>query len=403
MCNTVVVSGVGVVSSIGIGKDAFWKNLIAGKSGIQRITSFNTENYARHYAGEVRDFNPYERIPSQAVPFLGRASQFAISAAKLALEDACIQPEELRNRKTAIVLGTTLPEGNAVDFVSQMLMPPKEWDGISAQDLFNVFPPSMPKNIGDFLGIEARALLIPCACAAGNYAIAYGCNLIKNHAVDIAIVGGSEALSRLTFQGFHRLQAMAQERCAPFDKDREGMVMGEGAGILILECLEKAVERKAAAYARILGYGLSCDAHHITIPKPEGITKVIRKTLLNSGVSEEGIDYINAHGTGTPANDKAEAGAIKEVFASRRIPVSSIKSMLGHCMGAASAIEAVSCCLSLREQIAPPTINFTTPDPECDIDCVPNRARRMGLKVVLNNSFAFGGNNCCVVFGHTES
>lgn len=400
MRNAVVVTGVGVVSSIGIGKDTFWENLIAGKSGIKRIRSFNTEKYERHYAGEIQDFNPYDHIPRPAVPFLGRSSQFAISATKLALEDAHIQPEELRNRKAAIVLGTTLPEGNSVDFVSQMLILHKGLDEISPLDLFNVFPPSIPKNIGDFLGIEARTLLIPCACAAGNYAIAYGCNLIKNHTVDVAIVGGSEAFSRLTFQGFHRLQAMAPEICAPFDKNREGMVIGEGAGILILECLEKAAERKAAAYARILGYGLSCDAHHITIPKKEGITKVIRKTLLNSGVSEEDIDYINAHGTGTPANDKTEASAIKEVFASRRVPVSSIKSMLGHCMGAASGIEAICCCLALREQIAPPTINFTTPDPECDIDCVPNQARRMKLKIVLNNSFAFGGNNCCVVFGH---
>lgn len=400
MSNKVVVTGLGVVSSLGVGKDAFWDNLIAGKSGISEVTRFDTGRYARHYAGEIKEFAPDDFIPKNMAAFLGRASQFAIAAAKLALDDAHIKIEELRERKVAVVLGATLPEGSLLDFTSQMLIQ-KELNRIPHRDLLSIFPPSIPGNVSNFLGIEALNLLIPCACAAGNYAIGYGMDLIKSGSVDLVIAGGSEALSRLTFQGFHRLYAMAPEICAPFDKDRKGMLVGEGAGILILE---HSAKRKVRARAQVLGYGLSCDAHHITIPRKEGIKKVIKNALKNANTSGQDIDYISAHGTGTSANDKTEAGAIKDLFDSRRqkTPVSSIKSMLGHCMGAASSMEAIACCMALEKQMAPPTINFETSDPECDIDCIPNLSRRLKLKTVLNNAFAFGGNNCCVVFGGAD-
>jgi 3-oxoacyl-[acyl-carrier-protein] synthase II len=403
MNKNVVVTGLGVVSSIGIGKDIFWTNLIAGKSGIREISLFDTSKYKRHHAGEIKDFQADVFISKNMLPFLGRASQFAVAATKLALEDANIKVGELKNRKAAIVLGATLPEGNSLDVSAQMLLQ-KDTEMIVNRDIMHIFPPSIPANIANMLGIKEINVLIPCACAAGNYAVGYGFNLIKRGIVDLAIVGGSEALSRLTFQGFQRLNAMANELCAPFDKNRDGMLLGEGAGILILESLAQVKKRKSVAYAQVLGYGLSCDAHHITIPTKEGIKKVMKKALIDANISERDVHYINAHGTGTHANDRTEALAIQELFGSdhKGIPVSSIKSMLGHCMGAASSIEAITCCMALREQIVPPTINFKTPDPECDIDCVPNYARKVNLKTVLNNAFAFGGNNCSVVFASAD-
>lgn len=207
--------------------------------------------------------------------------------------------------------------------------------------------------------------------------------------------------SRIAFMGFNRLLAIAPEKCQPFDKNRKGMMVGEGSAILVLEPLENALRRKADIYAEVLGYGLSCDAHHMTAPQASGIAMAIRNGLRDSGIRPEDVDYINAHGTGTPVNDRAECLAIKEVFGdySKKVAVSSIKSMLGHTMGAASAIEAAACCLAIKNSIIPPTINYETPDPECDIDCVPNICRRQQVDIALNNASAFGGNNASVIFG----
>jgi 3-oxoacyl-[acyl-carrier-protein] synthase II len=215
--------------------------------------------------------------------------------------------------------------------------------------------------------------------------------------------GGVDAFSRVAFTGFNRLLAMAPEKCQPFDKNRKGMMLGEGAGVLLLESLEHAQKRGAKIYVEMLGYGLSCDAHHMTQPSEEGIARCMEKALKEAGVSIDKVDYISAHGTGTPQNDKAECTALKKVFGERAksIPCSSIKSMLGHTMGAASAIESIACCLAIRDQILPPTINFETLDTECDIDSVPNFARKCKMNTILNNSYAFGGNNSCLVlFNH---
>jgi 3-oxoacyl-[acyl-carrier-protein] synthase II len=398
MSRKVVVTGLGVISSIGIGKDNFWKNLIKGESGISKVTLFDTSRFKRHYAGEIKNFNPTEFIPQDIVKFLGRASQFAIAATKLALEDAGISLVDLKNKKIAVVTGTTMAEANVLDFSCEMFLK-EEWDEITAKLLLNAFSPSIARNIGYFFQTKGFNLLIPNACAAGNYVLGYGFDLVKKGEIDLAIVGGSDALSRIAFQGFQKLYAMAPRVCTPFDKNRKGMLLGEGAGILILEPFDKALERKASIYAEVLGYGLSCDAYHMTIPKREGIKKAMEKALKNAGASIGDIDYISAHGTGTVQNDKEEAGAIKELFGEKhkKIPTSSIKSMLGHCMGAASAIEAAACCLAIKNGVIPPTINYQTPDPECDIDCVPNKAKKNIVNIVLNNSFAFGGNNCCLV------
>lgn len=400
MNKRVVVTGLGVISSIGIGKKAFWDNLLKGKSGIKKVTLFDTSKFHRHYAGEVKNFIPSRFIPKRKEKYLGRASQFAIAAVNLALRDTGLPENHLKNRHVAVVIGATIPEGNTIDLSSRMILSRKA-DKIETTTLLNIYTPAIARNLGNFFKTKGINVLIPNACAAGNYAISHAFDLIKRGDTDFAIAGGSEALSRIAFQGFQRLHAMSPRSCSPFDKNRKGMLMGEGAGILILESLDSAKKRKASIYAEVLGYGLSCDAHHITIPKKDGVRKAMQKALKNSHVSVNDVDFICAHGTGTQANDKAEATAINELFDTRNknIPVSSIKSMIGHCMGAVSSIEAIACCLAIQDKIIPPTINFKTPDPECNIDCVPNKARAVNeLNVAVNNGFAFGGNNCSVVF-----
>jgi len=397
MKKRVVITGLGIVSSIGIGKDDFWKNLIAGKSGISKVDLFDTSRFGRHMAGEIKIFDPAKFLRSRLAKFLGRASCFSIAATKLALRDASVPASELKNKDLALIIGVTIPEGNTVDESSEMILN-KKADSITKKFLLNIFSPAISRNAGRFFSFKGTNILIPNACAAGNYSIGYGFDLIQKGETDIAVVGGAEALSRIAYQGFQRLYAMSPDICSPFDKNRKGMLLGEGAGILILESMERAKQRGAHIYAEILGYGLSCDAHHISIPKKEGIKKAMQKAVKNAGLSPDSIDYISAHGTGTGANDKEESQAINELFGQRRVPVSSIKSMLGHCMGAASAIEAITCCLAIENGIVPPTINFDVPDPECDIDCVPNQARKQKINITLNNGFAFGGNNCCTVF-----
>lgn len=395
----IAVTGLGIISSIGIGKDAFWSHLIKGRSGISEIDLFDTSKFNRHFGGEIKNFDAHQYVPAEMVKFLGRASCFAIAAVKLALEDAKISLSDYKNKRVGIVIGTTMAEASVLDLSVEMFLK-DEWDDITSKLLLNAFSPSIPRNIGYFFQVKGPLnALIPTACAAGNYAIGYAYDLIKQGQLDLAIAGGAEALSRVAYQGFQRLYAMSPRLCTPFDKNRKGMLLGEGAGILILEPEKNALERSADIYGEVLGYGLSCDASHMTAPKREGIRKAMQKAVNNAGLSSKDVDYINAHGTGTLQNDKEESAAINELFGSRRVPVSSIKSMLGHTMGAASAIEAATCCLALKEGIIPPTINFKDPDPECDIDCVPNQARKLKLKRVLNNGFAFGGNNCCVVFG----
>lgn len=393
----VVVTGIGVVSSIGIGTEKFWKNLLAGTSGISPVEQFDTSTHKRHNAGEIKNFDPTRFIKSRNIKFYGRASQMAILATKLALKDADIAAKDLRTEESAVIIGATMPEGSTLDFSSEKLIR-KQGENVTKTHLLNNFPPSLCRNIGMFFKIKGNNLLIPCACAAGNYSMGYGFDLIKRGDIDLAVVGGAEALSRVAYQGFQRIYAMAPEICAPFDKNRKGMMLGEGAGVLIIESEERAKRRNASVYAEVKGYGLSCDAFHITIPKRTGVKKAMEKAIKNCDLTPGDIDYISAHGTGTGQNDKEESAAVNELFGPRKVPVSSIKSMLGHTMGAASAIEAAVCCLAIKHQEIPPTINFNTPDPDCDIDCVPNQSRKIKITHVLNNSFAFGGNNSCVVF-----
>ncbi len=395
--NRVVVTGLGVISSVGIGKDAFWEAMKKGTSGISKVTSFDTTDFKRHYGGEIKNFNPAEFIDKRKLKFLSKTSQLAIAASRLAIKDSQLSLKDLQNYRGGVIIGTTMGEGTLFDAVSIWIKEGlnKVKKSLVIQSVLN----NISANVGIYFRIFGINLLIPTACAAGNYAIGYGFDLIKKGESDIALVGGTDYFSKLAFAGFQRLYAMAPEKCQPFDKNRKGMLVGEGAGILVLERLDYALKRKAPIYAEVIGYGLSCDAYHITAPNSEGIAKAMIKAMKESGIAYCDVDYICAHGTGTVQNDKAESTAIKEVFKEnyREIPASSLKSMLGHTMGAASAIEAAACCLVVKDDIIPPTINFVTPDPECDIDCVPNVARKKVVNVALNNGFAFGGNNCCVV------
>ena len=400
MKKRIVVTGTGVVSSIGIGKDAFWENLISGRSGISEVETFDTAKYEIHKGGEVKGFKEQEFMSKSCAEEVGRASQFAIAASKLALEDANMKLSELLHEKALVAVGTTMGEGGMIEEVD------KHWTSKGEEDVWALTVSKYPSNaisdnVSKALKISGKSCVISTACAAGNYSIGFGYDMIRCGKADVAIVGGADPFSRIGFTGFGRLYAMAPEKCQPFDKNRKGMMLGEGAGILVLETLESAEKRGADIYAEILGYGLSCDASHMTMPSVEGIRKVMEKAIRNAEIKKEDVDYVCAHGTGTPANDKIETGSIKEVFGDRAkdIPVSSIKSMLGHTMGAASAIEAIACCSAIRANILPPTINLETPDPECDLDYVKDVSRGKDLGTILNNSFAFGGNNACVAIG----
>jgi len=393
----IVVTGIGVVSSVGIGKDNFWKAIINGKSGISRVTSFDTKDFKRHYASEIKNFNPEEFITKRKIKFLGRTSQMAITATSIALKDSRLSLRNIDKERAGVFIGTTMGERPLEESIDTWI---KEGaDKINKIKILQSSANNLPANIANYFKFRGPNYLIPTACAAGNYAIGYGFDLIKKGDIDYAVVGGSDSFSKVAFSGFHRLYAIAPEKCQPFDKNRKGMLVGEGAGMLVLEPIESALRRKSNIYAEVLGYGISCDAYHMTASHVEGIEKVIRKALKEADIQQEEVDYINAHGTGTQGNDKTECAAIRNVFKERyrTIPVSSIKSMLGHTMGAASAIEALACCLTVKEDIIPPTINFETPDPECDIDCVSNKAKIKRVNIALNNGLAFGGNNSCLV------
>jgi 3-oxoacyl-[acyl-carrier-protein] synthase II len=394
---------MGVISSIGIGKDEFWKHLIAGKSGIDEVERFDTSTFPIHRAGEVKHFRPDDFMPNTIWKRVGRGSQLAIAATRLALEDGMIGLKQGLPDGLGIIIGTTMGEAPSIEMIDKFWINNGE-DDVYPANVKNFPVNNLSDNVAAFFGLTGYNYVIPTACASGNYSIGYAFDIIRTGRCGILLAGGADPLSRLAFTGFNRLFAMAPEKCQPFDKNRKGMMLGEGGAVVVVESLEHAKSRGAKIYAEILGYGLSCDAHNMTIPSQKGVTKVMEKAIKNSGIKKKDVGYISAHGTGTGLNDKTETAAIKEVFGdiAKNIPVSSIKSMLGHTMGTASALEAMTCCLAMCDGVVPPTINFETADPECEIDCVPNKARKKDVKVALNNSFAFGGNNACLAVGRYE-
>ncbi len=392
----VVITGLGVVSSIGIGWQEFWKNLLAGKSGISPVTAFDTSKHFTHNGGQVKDFSFEKYLIKEYKDIFSRANQLAIVSIYLALKDSALTEEFISNNNTGVCIGITSGSIQVIENINDRLIK----NEVIEEKLAKQLPVnSTSSEIAKHFKFTGPNFTFSNACAAGNYAIGFGYDLINLGKADTMIVGGSDPFSRISFTGFNQLSAVAPEKCQPFDKNRKGMMVAEGAGIVILEKLESALNRNARIYAEVSGYGLSCDAGHMTLPSVDGVVNCMLKALSNSEVAIDDVDYISAHGTGTIANDKTECLAIKKVFGDRykNIPISSIKSMLGHAMGAASALEAVTCALAIFHDEIPPTINYETPDPECDIDCVPNKPRKHKINIALNNSYAFGGNNACLV------
>jgi 3-oxoacyl-[acyl-carrier-protein] synthase II len=400
----VVVTGIGVVTSIGIGVEPFWRNVLAGQSGIGPVESFDTGRYAVHVGGEVKSFAPGEFVRTLPVDSIARASQLAIAAARLALADAGLGPDGLDPAAAGVVFGTTSGEPVMIEHFNDLeLSGARERLGSEFIDQYPCHV--LAAHVASELGFRGPNLVIPTACAAGNYAIAHALDTLRFDEAEVMLAGGSDAFSRITYTGFARLGAIAPERVQPFDKNRKGMIPGEGAGVLVLEPLTRAQARGARIYAEVAGYGLTCDAHHMTAPQGDGAARAMQIAMADAGVAPHEVGYISAHGTGTAVNDKIETAAVKQAFGevAYRVPVSSIKSMLGHTMGAASAIEAAACALAVRDDRLPPTINFETPDPDCDLDYVPNAARSQTVHVAMNNAYAFGGNNASVIFRKFQS
>jgi 3-oxoacyl-[acyl-carrier-protein] synthase II len=394
----VVITGLGVVSSLGIGWKAFWESLLQGRSGISPVTSFDTHDQFTHNGGEVKEFRPEEFIDPVRLPGLSRASQMAFVAAKLAVRDCLVSPETLPAGSAGVCIGTNIGSAQSIEMVDEIVVREKNY-AVDGHLLSQIPTNTTAAEISREFGFTGPSLLFSTACAAGNYAIGYGADLIRTGKADLVIAGGSDAFSKVAFTGFNQFKAVAPEKCQPFDLNRRGMMVAEAAGILVLEALERAEARQAPVYAEVSGYGLSCDAYHMTTSSVDGVAACMQKALREAGCSVDEVDYISAHGTGTPTNDRNECAAIAAVFGERaaRIPTSSIKSMLGHTMGAASALEAIVCALAVKYDVVPPTINFETPDPACVIDCVPNWARKHQVAVALNNAYAFGGNNASLV------
>ncbi|WP_238697366.1 beta-ketoacyl-[acyl-carrier-protein] synthase family protein [Streptomyces sp. E2N166] len=400
----VVVTGLGVVTSIGIGIDAFTTGLREGRGGVKPITAFDTTGFDYANGCEVTDFDPAQWIHRVDPDELGRASQFSVAATRMAIEDAGLTVDEVRARRSLVSVGTTDGESRDLDQLVEtgLATGPESYDPVVARRV----PAGRLSSgiIREFALEDVEAVTIPTACAAGNYAVGYGYDALRSGDVDVALVGGADALCRKTFTGFYRLGTIAPEACQPFDKDRKGILTGEGAGILLLESLDSALARGARIYAEVLGYGLACDALHPVAPDRDSIARTIDIAHRNAGVTPDQIDFVSAHGTGTRANDITEVGAIRQIFGADAMPRTvSIKSMIGHSMGAASAVAAAACAVALTQGFIPPTVNHNETDPECGVDCVPNEARAAELNIVQNNALAFGGNNAVVILGKYRS
>jgi 3-oxoacyl-[acyl-carrier-protein] synthase II len=395
----VVITGLGVVTSIGVGADAFLDGLRAGRSGVSPIRAFDTTGFAHANGCEVTDFDPAPYLESLSPEETGRATQFSVAAARMALADAGLTPAAVQAARALVSVGTTDGESRDLDTLVAHQLGGGPDTPTEAALAARVPAARLSTSIVTELGLtDAEAVTIPTACAAGNYAIGYGFDAVRLGDVDIALCGGADAVCRKTFTGFYRLGTIAPAVCAPFDRGRTGILTGEGAGILILESLPAALKRGARIYAEVLGYGLTCDADHPVAPNQDSIARCIAAALRSAGVKPHEVDFISAHGTGTRANDITEAGAIRQVFPTPP-PTVSIKSMIGHTMGAASALASAACALALREGFIPPTINHVETDPECGLDCVPNQAVNADLRIVQNNALAFGGNNAVLLLG----
>jgi 3-oxoacyl-[acyl-carrier-protein] synthase II len=405
--NRVAITGLGVISAIGAGKEAFWDSLKAGRCGIARVSKFDPTPYPTQFAAQLNgfDFSPY--IDPKWSRRMDLTSQMAVAAAKMAVKDAKLDLDREDRERIGVVVGTAMA-GHAFILEQHDVYKEKGPMRINPFTALTVFPDAPASFISIELGLHGPSFSLATACSSALDAVGYAFNAIRKKELDVILMGGAEAtVFPQAFSAFCMLRAMSQrnddpERASrPFDKERDGFVLGEGAGMLVLEDLEHAKKRGAHIYAEIMGFGMTCDAYHMTAPEPSGrqATRAIQLALKDAGVKPADIDYINAHGTSTPLNDKTETFVIKQVFGQHayRVPVSATKSMIGHLIGAAGAVELIATTLALEHQVIPPTTNYEIPDPECDLDYVPNVARKTTIDFALKNSFGFGGKNSALV------
>jgi 3-oxoacyl-[acyl-carrier-protein] synthase II len=409
---SVVVTGLGAITPIGIGKENYWNALKEGKSGIKKITRFDVTDCPAQIAGEVNDFEANDYIDKKEAKRMDRFTQFAVAATKLAIDDAKLNLNQIDKNRFGVVLGSGIGGIETLEREYQKLITkgPKR--------ISPFFIPMMISNIAAgqisiLFGAKGPNTTIVTACASSTNSIGEAFKIIQRGDADIMVTGGTEAcITALSVAGFSSMKALStrndepDKASRPFDKDRDGFVMGEGAGILILEEKEHAIRRGAEIYAEVVGYGMSADAYHITAPAPEGegAARAIENAIADANIEAKDIDYINAHGTSTLYNDEFETRAIKNIFGDHayQLAVSSTKSMTGHLLGAAGGIEAIACIMALTKDFIPPTINYTTPDPACDLDYVPNEGRSKKVRYALSNSLGFGGHNATIILKNSR-
>src|SRR5262245_15692339 len=408
----VVVTGLGVVSPLGTGVEKNWQALIAGRSGIRAITRFSTEGFAARIAGEVPDFRAEDFIEPKEIKKMDLFIQYAIGAASMAVQDSGLKIEGEFAENVGVIIGVGLCGLDTIESTHKAML-----EG-GPRKISPFFIPKVISNLaaGQIAirhGAKGVNWTPTSACASGTHAIGEAFNLIRRGTQDAVVAGGAEAvITPLGVGGFSAMKALSTrndepERASrPFDKERDGFIIAEGSGVLILEERDRALKRGAKIYAEVLGYAANGDAYHMTAPAPEGegAARCMRLSLKDAGITPSEVDYINAHGTSTEYNDTNETQAIKKVFGEQafKLAVSSTKSMTGHLLGAAGAVEGIFSVLALRHGIIPPTINYENPDPDCDLDYVPNQARKADIRVALSNSFGFGGTNACVIFRRSE-
>ncbi|MBW1729926.1 MAG: beta-ketoacyl-ACP synthase II [Deltaproteobacteria bacterium] len=408
MPRRVVVTGIGMVTPLGTGVEKNWEMACQGRSGIGPITKFDASAFASQIAGEVTDFRSEDFMDKKQIRHFDIFVHYAVASARMAMEDSGLKIEPKNCHKVGCILGSGLGGLEMLEHYHKVLLDrgPRR---ISPFFIPGMIANMAPGQIAIEFGARGPNLSIETACAASAHAVGESFRLIREGIADAMITGGSEAVvTPLALGGFCSMRALStrndepEKASRPFDLDRDGFVMGEGAGILILEELDQALERGANIYAEVIGYGMSADAYHVSAPEPEGEGAIscMKMALQYAGLRPEDVDYINAHGTSTKLNDLSENKAIKAVFGEHayNLAISSTKSMTGHLLGGAGGVEAIFTVLTVKHGVIPPTINYETPDPECDLDYVPNQARKADVKVAMSNSFGFGGTNACLVF-----
>ncbi|MCR2043311.1 beta-ketoacyl-ACP synthase II [Anaerosalibacter massiliensis] len=405
----VVVTGLGPVTPIGVGKENYWESLVEGKSGISYITNFDIENYESKIGGEVKDFHPEDYMKKKDAKRMDKFSQFAVAGTQLAIEDSRLNLNTIDKERVGVILGSSVGGISTAELEHTKYLKKK------SKRVRPLFIPMIISNMGPgqismIFGFKGPSFTMTTACASGTHAIGESFRLIQNGACDIVVTGGSEAaLSPISVAGLSSMGVLSKRNeeptkaSRPFDKDRDGFVVGEGAGILVLEELDHALKRDADIYGEVVGYGITSDANNITKNPELGIKSAVNAieiALKGGKVDYREVDYINAHGTSTYINDKLETLTIKEVFkeCANKLSISSIKSMTGHLLGASGGIEAISTLLSIVKNIIPPTINYEKSDPECDLNYTPNKFAVKNIKYALSNSFGFGGHNATVLF-----